>query len=887
MDKKKHFSLLILAIFLLGAFCFPSLSAHASLMANDISGHWAQSQIEKAIEQNIVSGYPDGSFQPDKNISRAEFFTMVNRAFGFEEKTNSSFTDVKSTDWFAEQIAIANAAGYVSGYEDGTIKPNNKISRQEVAVIITRLSKTSTSAANSELLSSFKDAAAIPAWAREAIASTVSSGIMNGYPDQTFKAQNLISRAESVVVLNKAKEIKIEPEPAPVPAPPETSGIFEEAGTYGPASGTDTIEGDVTVSVSDVILQNTTITGDLTISEAIGDGDAELNNVKVNGTTYINGGGENSITINQSELNKVLVDKKDGKIRIVLSKDSIIQTLVVDSGLKLTGSGKITDLTINSSGVEIEPEPINKPTIKSGLSARVAGKTIRGSSSGGGGGGGTTVSTANVSTEAQLTAALANSNITTINLTANITANPIVTRSLTMKFGAYTLTGNLTFDHSGSGTSVLSGDAGNRIIGNLSVDTPNASFNNGVAVSETVTVTNVAPASWTESADGNTLTITDPDGATITIIGSPGAVTVTQDAGGNLTLTVNAGANISSITTSAPVNIEVEAGAAVTNISAEAGSDGTTITNNGTTGTLTVKASINLVANVAPTNTTVGAGGSVQITGDDAARVTRVDVSAISVDKTTLTLTAGGATGTITATVLPAGATNKSVTWTSSNEAVATVAGGVVTPLTAGTTTITVTTVDGSFAKTTLVTVEAPAAGIDVTLQEIFAETDKILISVFKTEGDDSDPTTREIPSLSASDFILIKDFGGASTVVTGFTLEVDLLGGTWEYEIIPAVGESFAPGSYRLGFNKAGYGPEHIDFEIEDPAVAATNSIADATPNNIDVALDVAVTGLLKANFAVTKGGVAYEDFTVTETDAQNYILVMNDAAEIGRAHV
>lgn len=84
-----------------------------------------------------------------------------------------------------------------------------------------------------------------------------------------------------------------------------------------------------------------------------------------------------------------------------------------------------------------------------------------------------------------------------------------------------------------------------------------------------------------------------------------------------------------------------------------------------------------------------------------------VQVSAISVDKEELTLTAGGATGTITATVSPAGATNKTVTWTSSNEAVATVAGGVVTPLTVGTTTITATTVDGSFTATCEVTVNA------------------------------------------------------------------------------------------------------------------------------------------------------------------------------------
>jgi hypothetical protein len=76
------------------------------------------------------------------------------------------------------------------------------------------------------------------------------------------------------------------------------------------------------------------------------------------------------------------------------------------------------------------------------------------------------------------------------------------------------------------------------------------------------------------------------------------------------------------------------------------------------------------------------------------------------VDQTTLTLTAGGATGTITATVLPADATNKTVTWTSSNEAVATVAGGVVTPLTAGTTTITATA--GEFTATTTVTVVDP-----------------------------------------------------------------------------------------------------------------------------------------------------------------------------------
>ena len=84
-----------------------------------------------------------------------------------------------------------------------------------------------------------------------------------------------------------------------------------------------------------------------------------------------------------------------------------------------------------------------------------------------------------------------------------------------------------------------------------------------------------------------------------------------------------------------------------------------------------------------------------------------IAVTGVTLDQETLTLTAGGTTGTLLATVAPADATNKNVTWTSSNESVATVAAGVVTPVAAGSATITVTTADGSFDDTCAVTVEA------------------------------------------------------------------------------------------------------------------------------------------------------------------------------------
>src|SRR5665647_216439 len=98
-------------------FSITAAPAYASAVPTDISGHWAQSQIEKAFAQGIVNGYPDGTVKPDQNVSRAEFVTMVNNAFGFKAETSTYFTDVKDTDWFAGQISRAKAAGYISGYE--------------------------------------------------------------------------------------------------------------------------------------------------------------------------------------------------------------------------------------------------------------------------------------------------------------------------------------------------------------------------------------------------------------------------------------------------------------------------------------------------------------------------------------------------------------------------------------------------------------------------------------------------------------------------------------------------------------------------------------------------------------------------------------------------
>src|SRR5690606_23605379 len=99
------------------------------------------------------------------------------------------------------QVSKAKAAGYISGYPDGTMKPNNPISRQEAAIVIMRIKGLEE---NAQKASSFADYNKIPEWSKGAIGAVLAANIFEGYPDGTFKGENPIKRAEAVVALGKA-----------------------------------------------------------------------------------------------------------------------------------------------------------------------------------------------------------------------------------------------------------------------------------------------------------------------------------------------------------------------------------------------------------------------------------------------------------------------------------------------------------------------------------------------------------------------------------------------------------------------------------------------------------------------------------------------------------
>ncbi|WCN38115.1 S-layer homology domain-containing protein [Aneurinibacillus uraniidurans] len=330
-----------------------SVGTAAFAQAKDVENHWAKNQITKWVDAGYVTGYEDGTFKPDNSITRAEFIRLVNQSFDFTEVATIAYTDVSPSQWFYSEVAKAKAAGYISGYEDGTMKPNDKISRQEAAAIIQRLLNLPGTEA-----SSFQDGQTIASWAKGAVGSVAANKIMNGYPDGTFKPANDITRAESIVTLDKAVGDKGTDSPVTPQAPSKT---YDKAGTYGAAAGkTDTIQGDVIISAADVRLQNMVIDGNLFIAESVGSGNVYLNNVTIKGATTVKGGGSNSIYAADSTLNKVVVNKND--VHLVASGTTVASSVVVQSGAKIEqgslsssakGFGTVSIDTVSSGTVKL------------------------------------------------------------------------------------------------------------------------------------------------------------------------------------------------------------------------------------------------------------------------------------------------------------------------------------------------------------------------------------------------------------------------------------------------------------------------------------------------------------------------------------------------------
>lgn len=166
----------------------------------DVKSHWSENEVEKMITLGYIKG-SNGQFRPDDSITRGEFVALMVRVLGLETNPDETdFNDVSSDDWFAPYISSAVSQGIIKGYDDGTFKPQNPITREEISSLLSSIIDLKLSEEEvEEILSEFKDQ--VSPWARPYVAKTVKSGLLKGFPDNSFKGSSEATRAQSAVML--------------------------------------------------------------------------------------------------------------------------------------------------------------------------------------------------------------------------------------------------------------------------------------------------------------------------------------------------------------------------------------------------------------------------------------------------------------------------------------------------------------------------------------------------------------------------------------------------------------------------------------------------------------------------------------------------------------
>lgn len=178
---------------------------------DDIHGHWAEKTLQQFIDNGWIQG-DEGGIRPDSTITRAEMATVVGAVEEYTEEADvSGYKDVAKTDWFYKQVAKIVKANVMVGVGDNKWAPQGDVTREQAAVIMCKLNDVSvdTKANAADIRAQltklgYTDANAVSDWAAPYILAAVQNGYMSGYPDHTLRSGNNITRAEAIVMLDKA-----------------------------------------------------------------------------------------------------------------------------------------------------------------------------------------------------------------------------------------------------------------------------------------------------------------------------------------------------------------------------------------------------------------------------------------------------------------------------------------------------------------------------------------------------------------------------------------------------------------------------------------------------------------------------------------------------------
>ncbi|MCI8539663.1 MAG: S-layer homology domain-containing protein [Oscillospiraceae bacterium] len=310
--------------------------------------NWAQEHIDKLVSWGVMRGDIAGNMEPERDITRAEFVAMVNRAYGYDQTGMTPFIDVEETAWYADDISIAYNVGYFQGISPRMADPDGNLTREQAVILLAR--NMMMDASSGETLG-FSDSRDFSDWSRGQVEAAIENGVIDGYPDGTFRPLQNITRGEVAQMLVNA-----------IGSPIQEPGDYALGNVYGNA----------TISAPGVSLRNTVIAGDLYLTGGIGLGDVLLENVTVLGKIVASGAGESnrgdsSVILRNVTADKMIVDSISNQFVTVRAEGD---TVIDEASIRT--HGYVEDMTRDGLGLKhiaLEGEP--------GTELQVAGNVKR------------------------------------------------------------------------------------------------------------------------------------------------------------------------------------------------------------------------------------------------------------------------------------------------------------------------------------------------------------------------------------------------------------------------------------------------------------------------------------------------------------------------------
>lgn len=183
-----------------------NISKPAASFKDCPDNHWAFGYIEELKSLNIISGYADGNFYPDKTVKREEFVKMIVLLSDIGNADDTcSFVDVSDSDWYYRYVASAYKAGIVNGVSDSRFGVEADISRQDVAVIVCRLLTKLGITTDENTTKTFVDSGEISVYAADSVKTLVAMSVLNGFEDGSFRPNASLTRAEAAKIISAVK----------------------------------------------------------------------------------------------------------------------------------------------------------------------------------------------------------------------------------------------------------------------------------------------------------------------------------------------------------------------------------------------------------------------------------------------------------------------------------------------------------------------------------------------------------------------------------------------------------------------------------------------------------------------------------------------------------